>query len=111
MEYVSRWLKVIATAYCPCPKCCGKFADGKTATGRDAKLPGVAVDPKIIKHGSRVDIPNYNRGSNGNGSWILADDVGGAIKGNKIDVRFKTHGEARKWGKKTIKIRIWTKKK
>ncbi|MBD3408512.1 MAG: hypothetical protein GF411_20480 [Candidatus Lokiarchaeota archaeon] len=110
MEYESRLVQVVSTGYCPCSICCGKDADGKTCTGRDAYLEGVAVDPSIIALGSRIDIPGYNRGSNSNGSWILADDVGGAIKGHRIDVRFKTHGEAKKWGKKKIKIRVWTKK-
>ena len=110
MEYESRRLKVVATAYCPCELCCGKWSDGRTATNRDATKAGVAVDPKIIALGSHIDIPNYNRGPNKNGSWILADDVGGSIKGKKIDVRFKTHREAKKWGKKTVTIRVWTRK-
>ena len=96
------YLTVIATAYCPCKKCCGKWADGKTKTGRDAKLAGVAIDPKIIPLGSHVDIPNYLRGPNKNGSWILCDDTGKTIKGNKIDLRFKTHQEALNWGIKKI---------
>lgn len=109
MSYKSRWLKVIASAYCPCSKCCGKHANGRTATGRNANLPGVAVDPKVISLGDHVDIPHYPRGPNDNGSWILADDVGGAIKGNKIDVRFRDHEDAIKWGRKEIRIRVWSK--
>lgn len=104
----SRRVTVVATGYCPCEVCCGSHADGKTATGRDAKLPGLAIDPKIFKLGkARFDIPGYNRGSNNNGSWILADDTGGAIKGYRIDLRFKSHEEATKWGKKKIKVRVW----
>lgn len=102
----SKRIKVTATAYCPCSICCGKYADGRTATNRDAYLPGAAVDPDVIPLGSRLDIPGYTRND---GVWIRADDVGGAIKGNKIDVRFKTHKEAKEWGVKTITIRVWTK--
>lgn len=108
MSYDSKRIWVIATAYCPCEICCGSNADGKTATGRNAMNPGVAVDKEVIEIGSRLDIPGYDRS---NGSWILADDTGSAIVGNRIDVRFKTHGEAKKWGKKKIKIRVWTKRK
>jgi 3D (Asp-Asp-Asp) domain-containing protein len=97
---------VTATAYCPCSICCGKGSPGITKTGRSAWKPGVAVDPKVIPLGSHLDIPGYNRGPNNNGSWILCDDIGGAIKGNHIDVRFKTHAEAKKWGVKKIKIRV-----
>jgi len=98
---------VVATAYCPCEECCGEHADGRTATGRDAYKAGVAVDPKHFPLGTRFDIPGYERGPNGNGSWVLADDTGEDINGMKIDVRFRTHREAKKWGKKRIKIRVW----
>ena len=100
-------MRVIATAYCPCRICCGRHADGKTATGRSAWLAGVAVDPSAIPLGLHLDIPGYNRGPNKNGSWIRADDTGSAIKGNIIDVRFKTHQEAVQWGRKSITVRIW----
>jgi 3D (Asp-Asp-Asp) domain-containing protein len=100
-------IKVLATAYCPCKKCCGKWADGKTSTNRNAYLPGVAVDPKWIPLGAKLSIPEYNKGE-----WVIADDIGGAIKKKKnkphrIDVRFKTHQEALEWGRKIITIR-WT---
>lgn len=108
MEYESRRLKVTVTGYCPCRICCGDFADGKTATGRDARKSGIAVDPEIISLGSYIDVPGYNRGPNNNGSWIMADDTGRVIKGNKIDLRFQTHGEAKKWGKKEMIVRVWT---
>lgn len=101
---------VIATAYCPCSKCCGEDSPGITATQTDAYKAGVAVDPNIIPKGSHIDIPGYNRGPNENGSWILCDDVGGAIKGNRIDVRFKTHQEAIEWGVREILIRVHVEK-
>ena len=97
---------VTATAYCPCSKCCGKHANGITSTGRDANKAGVAVDPELIPKNSHLDIPGYKRGPNKNGSWIICDDVGGAIKGPRIDVRFKTHQEALKWGVKRLLIRV-----
>lgn len=103
-ERTARWVWVEATAYCPCAICCGKYANGVTATGRNANTPGVAVDPKVIRLGSRLDIPGYRRS---NGTWILADDTGGAIKGNRIDVRFETHEEARQWGRRRIRVRVW----
>jgi len=112
MAYDSRLVMVVATGYCPCKICCGRHADNKTATGRDAKKAGVAVDKKFISLGSYLDIPGYTRGPNNNGSWIKADDTGNKeyITGNVIDVRFKTHREAKEWGRKAIKVRIWTKR-
>jgi len=103
-------LLVKVTAYCPCELCCGSNSDGKTATGRDAYLPGVASDPTVIPLGSRIDIPGYTRGPNNNGSWILVDDTGSAIKGNHIDVRFRTHSEALRWAARhgpKLRIRVW----
>ena len=96
------WLTV--TAYCPCEICCDGHADGLTATGRNAWKPGVAVDPEYISLGSRLDIPLYGKRR---GWWTLADDVGGMVKGDQIDVRFTSHREARKWGKKRLKVRVW----
>jgi 3D (Asp-Asp-Asp) domain-containing protein len=93
------------TAYCPCAKCTpGK---GKTASGRDAKKDGVAVDKRVIPLGSRLDVPGAKTGSNGNGSWLLADDTGSAIVGDVIDVRMQSHDEAKRWGRKELRVRIW----
>lgn len=88
------------TAYCPCEKCCGVHSNGKTATGKNAFSKGVAVDKNVIKIGSRLDIPGY-------GSWIEADDVGGAIRGGRLDVRFSSHEDALKWGVKKLRVRVW----
>ena len=91
-----RRVDVLATAYCPCRRCCGRYADGVTAIGRNAYTMGVAVDRKVIPLRSTVKIPGYGT--------VEADDVGGAIKRNRIDVRFATHAEARQWGRKKITI-------
>ena len=94
----AKWKKmeVLATAYCPCRKCCGKFADGKTAIGYDANTKGVAVDRRLIPLRSKVSIPGYG--------LVVADDVGGAIKNNRIDVRFPSHQTALEWGRKNLTI-------
>ncbi len=43
----------------------------------------LAVDPRVIPFGSHVYIPAYRRI---NGGWFEADDTGGAIIGNHVDV-------------------------
>ena len=79
------------TAYCPCEKCCGK-TDRITSTGVIAQENRtIAVDPKVIPYGTKVLI---------DGKEYIAEDCGGAIKGNKIDVYFRTHQEALNWGVK-----------
>jgi len=97
-NFPKREIEVEVTAYCPCEKCCGEYADGLTATGKDAYTKGVAVDPKVIPLGSTIHIPGYGT--------VEADDVGGAIKGAKIDVRFRTHKEAKQWGRQKRRITI-----
>jgi 3D (Asp-Asp-Asp) domain-containing protein len=92
-------VKVEATAYCGCEKCCGPYHDGKTATGTDAKTKGVAVDPSWISYGTNLYIPNYG--------YAVADDCGGSIKGKRIDLRFPTHQEALEFGRKEVFLYIW----
>lgn len=88
-----------ATAYCACPKCCGKWADGITASGTKATAKRtIAVDSKLIPLGSKVEIK-------GLGTYI-AEDTGSAIKGKIIDIYFDTHEEALKFGKQKVNIRI-----
>lgn len=92
------WIKYTATAYCPCSYCCGK-SDGITASGKKA-TPNhtIAVDKSQIPLGTKVEIKGYG--------IYVAEDTGGAIKGNKIDIYFSTHQEALNFGKRTIYIRI-----
>jgi len=93
-----RALEVTATAYCPDARCCGPYADGLTYTGIPAKKGVIAVDPRVIPLGTRVYVDGYG--------YAIAADVGGAIKGNKIDVCFDTYQEAITWGVKKVKVYI-----
>lgn len=74
------------THYCPCSICCGEYANGITATGTTAQPNWtIAVDPSQIPLGSTVLI---------GGQSYHAEDTGGAIQGNKIDVYVGSHDEA-----------------
>lgn len=88
------------TAYCPCPKCCGDWADGITYTGTVA-TPGrtIAVDPNVIELGSTVTI---------DGQDYTAEDIGGAIDGNHIDVYFDDHADALEFGVQYAEILLNT---
>ena len=78
------------TAYCSCPECCGQWADGITYTGTEATPDRtVAVDPAVIPLGSTVLI---------DGQEYVAEDIGGAIKGARIDIYFPTHQAALQFG-------------
>lgn len=78
------------TAYCPCELCCGAWADGIVYTGGYAtENQTIAVDPAVIPLGSAVEI---------NGKQYIAEDIGGAIEGKKIDLFKMTHAEALEYG-------------
>lgn len=91
------------TAYCPCEKCCGKWSDGYTATGTKAtEGRTIAVDPTVIPYGSTV-VAYYDNGALAS---YIAEDCGGGIKGNHIDVYFETHQAALEFGVQRAQIRI-----
>ena len=86
-EYIIETFKL--TAYCPCMQCCGK-TDGITASGTKAtEGRTIAVDPNVIPFGTEVII---------NGHTYIAEDKGGAIKDNRIDVYFDSHQDALEFG-------------
>ena len=73
------------THYCPCSICCGPYSNGITSTGVTATTNHtIAVDPSVIPYGSKVVI---------NGQVYVAEDCGGAIKKNRIDIYVATHAE------------------
>ena len=86
------------TAYCPCCDCSEGY--GKiTSTGKIPKQGRtIAVDPKVIPYGTKVKIK-------GLGTFI-AEDCGGAIKGNRIDIYFESHADTERFGvqKRTVFI-------
>ena len=95
----SKEFTVSATAYTASCKGCS----GITKTGINLKKnPGmkvIAVDPKVIKLGTKVHVEGYG--------YAVAGDIGGAIKGNKIDVFIPTQKGAIQWGRKNVKIKVF----
>ena len=90
------------TAYCPCPKCCGRFSDGITACAHKIK-PGdtfVAAD-QMYPFGTEMIVPGYN-----NARPVKVLDRGGAIKGNRLDVFFHSHQQALNWGVRYIDVKV-----
>lgn len=107
LEY-TEVMQLEATAYCPCYKCCGKYPGNRwyniTATGTVGKVGVIAVDPRVIPLGTQVYIEGLGGAKNyGFGS---AEDTGGAIKGQIIDLYFNTHKETVNWGRQQVKVYI-----
>ncbi|MCD8082261.1 MAG: 3D domain-containing protein [Clostridiales bacterium] len=77
------------TGYCPC-RLCSEGYGRATCTGALATANHtIAVDPKVIPFGSRIMI---------DGIIYTAEDRGGGVKGNHIDIYFDTHSQTRQHG-------------
>lgn len=89
-------MKGIATAY----SCNGE--PGITYTGTEARVGAIAVDPTVIPLGTRMYIVTDD------GEYIYgiatAEDIGGAIKGKKVDLYFNTFDECWIFGIRDITI-------
>ncbi len=75
-----------------------------TASGKAVQVGYVAVDPKVIPLGSRLYI-TYPNGNVCYG-FAVAEDTGGAIKGNRIDLFFETYEEAISFGRRKVKVYV-----
>lgn len=77
------------TYYCGCYSCSEGWGN-MTSTGVRAKEGRtIAVDPSVIPYGTHVSI---------NGHEYIAEDCGGAIKGNDIDIYLEDHSRVYKAG-------------
>jgi len=85
-------MQVVATAYTHTDEGC----DFTTATGTTVRIGTVAVDPRMIPYGTRMFIVAND------GSYVYgvstAEDCGGAIKGNRVDLYYPTHNECIRFG-------------
>lgn len=85
-----RQMSVVATAY--------THTGRNTYTGRKPGVGTISVDPRVIPLGTRLYVEGYGYG--------VAQDVGRAIVGNRIDVFLESEAAARKWGRKTVKVYV-----
>ncbi len=78
-----RKLRMLATSYSPLTageKQPGDPFFGLSATGAEVVRGIVATDPRVVPLGTSVYVPNYGTG--------LALDIGGAVKGMRIDLGY-----------------------
>ncbi|MUG73146.1 hypothetical protein GNP93_21175 [Paenibacillus validus] len=104
------YVKVIeakATAYTAAPSENGGYGS-LDYMGNTLKLGTIAVDPNIIPLGSKVYIEGYNyAGLPTGGMYATATDVGGAIKGNKIDIFVpESPSQASRFGIQQVKVYV-----
>lgn len=83
------------TAYCPCYSCSEGWgrqtSSGKIATANHT----VAVDRRVVPIGSRLMI---------NGTVYTAEDVGGGVRGNHVDIYFDNHAQTRQFGSQHAEV-------
>ena len=109
---------VVVTAYCSCGSCCswkrnwlfkavhtsgpskGKPKQvGITASGTRARPGTIAADTSLYPFGTIIHVPGYGYGR--------VEDRGGKIKGQRLDVFFRSHQQALKWGRQKKRITVW----
>lgn len=88
------------SAYCKedYPHICNDGNSHTTALGTTPTVGRtIAVDPSVIPYGTEVMINNH---------VYIAEDCGGAIKGNRIDILYETHNEAYCHGMQQVEVFI-----
>lgn len=87
-----------ATAYTKTDEGC----DDYTATGTQVRMGTVAVDPEVIPYGTRMFIVTND------GKYVYgigtAEDCGGAIKEDRLDLYFNTDAECWKFGVRSCTV-------
>lgn len=56
---------------------------GFTRSGCMTRTGSVAIDPAVVPMGTRIRTRGFNQAVP---EWLMADDTGGAVKGNVIDI-------------------------
>ncbi len=72
---------------------------GRTATGTQTRWGVIAVDPAMIPLGSKVRIDGFEE-------LFVAEDTGGGIKGNWIDLWFPSQAEAMRFGIQARRVTV-----
>ena len=102
-------IKMVATAYEAGPRSTGKRPGDKgygiTASGARSKRGTVAVDPRVIPLGTKLYVKSLTPGVPDYG-FAIAQDTGGAIKGNKIDLFMDTVWECLQFGRRPVMVYI-----
>ena len=97
-----RHLRMEATAYTAGFNCTGKHPCDPwyriTASGMEVRHGVVAVDRRLIPLGTRLYVEGYG--------FAIAADVGGAIRGYKIDLFMECINAARRFGRRHINVWI-----
>lgn len=73
-------------------------ASGTLAKRNQGGYSSAAVDPRVIPLGTKLYVEGYG--------YAIAEDTGGAVKGNTIDLYFNSESEANNWGVRPTNVYI-----
>ena len=91
------WQKFTATAY---------SAEGQTASGKQTREGRtIAADPAVLPIGTRIEVRDAGPYS---GQYVVQDS-GRKIGGREIDIFIDNPAEAKKFGKKPVRVRVISK--
>jgi 3D (Asp-Asp-Asp) domain-containing protein len=91
-------MPMIITAYCACVKCCGRWADGITASGTKP-VEGSTAAMNGVPFGSVVEIEGVG--------WRVIEDRMAARYSDRIDIYFDRHKDALQFGIRTNTVRFF----
>jgi 3D (Asp-Asp-Asp) domain-containing protein len=74
---------------------------GRTASGLPVSRGLIAADPRVLPLGTRVRV----EAGSFSGDYLVAD-VGGGVKGRRIDIWIPTSREAMQFGKRAVKLTV-----
>jgi len=97
---VTNIITATVTAYCSCRVCCGPNAHGITASGTPPVQGRTIAASRSIPLGSKVIIAEK--------TYVVEDRLAKRFD-NRFDLFFRSHQEAKRFGKRTLKVMIITK--
>lgn len=88
------------TAYCPCEKCCGKYAKmTNNVVLRDSVEGATVAGPRWMKRGTILRIQGLK------GERVVVDRLATKFD-SRIDLFFLKHQDAVNWGKRKLNVEI-----
>ena len=75
---------------------------GTTKSGAKTERGVIAADPKVLPLGTKVKVT----GAGSHSGEYVVKDTGKEIKGREIDIFVPSHGEAKKFGRKDVKVKV-----
>jgi 3D (Asp-Asp-Asp) domain-containing protein len=94
----SKVIEMVASAYTDSPSENGGWSTA--ANGASLVYGVVAVDPRVIPIGTKLYVEGYG--------FAYAADTGGAIKGNRIDLCMSSRGACMDWGRRRVKVHVFS---